>query len=187
MGGGGKGKGTGAAIKGQQAIEQQFANIAQNQANIGSQYANIGLPALQSGSNYWQQLLQGGPAAQQAVGPMAQQITQSSQGALQNLKSNLPAGGESNLAQANLLNQRAQQIGQLYQGVQPQAAQALSQLGVGAGQTGAGVTGAGSFLGYAGVGAGQGALSALLNQQQQQQSLGTGVGQALGSILAGKG
>lgn len=187
MGGGGKGKGPSASQINQQfGIENSLTDIAKNQAALGQQYAGIGLPALQNSSNYWNAILKGGPQAQQAVGPSAGLLGQQYAGAQQGILSSLPAGGERNLAMANLQAQKAQQVGQLYQGLQPTAAQALAGIGTGAGQTGAATTGAGSFLGYAGVNAGQGALNSLLQEQNLQGQMGAGLGNAFGTLLAGK-
>jgi len=181
------GKGAKDAAKKQFNIENQLLGITKQQAGIGQQYANIGIPALQSSSNFWSNILKGGPAAQQATGPVAGLLGQQYAGAARGIQSSLPAGGETNLALANLKAQQAQQTGQLYQGLQPTAAQQLTAIGTGAGQTGAGLTGSGSFLGYAGVNAGQGALQSLLQQQMMQAQSGAGLGAGIGSLMANKG
>ena len=143
-------------------------NGVANQGALQKGAIGGGQSALNPALNYYQSLLAGGPQAQQAVAPAAQQISQVYGQQQQNIQNSLPQGGERNLALAQLPIQRAGQIASLYQGVQPAAAQALSGIGTG-------------LLGLGGQ-VGQGLVNYQQSQNQQKgQALG-GVGSGLGQL-----
>lgn len=114
---GGK-KGGGAAKK---AAEQQF--------QMQQQLFNTALGAWNPAANYWKALLSGDPnAVSQAVGPYADIIRGQGQASAQQLAATSPAGGQTNLAQAQNQMGQYSQIARLSAGMQPAAASALGQL-----------------------------------------------------------
>lgn len=74
----------------------------------------MSLPGLQQSENYYSQLASGNP--QQifaATAPAVGQINTATQGAAKNIAENSPRGGVEQMAQANLQQQRAGQVGNL--------------------------------------------------------------------------
>lgn len=104
-----------------------------NQAALQGGLANISLPAYQTGSNYWNSIIQGGPQAQAATAPYAQKIAAQTQANQQQIQNMLPAGGQKQLALAQNQIGQGQSIANLYQGLGPQAAAQLTQLAQAAG------------------------------------------------------
>lgn len=107
------GKG-GGATNTQNQITQEQLGIDQQQQNNSNQLFNMSLPGLQQSENYYSQLASGNP--QQifsAIAPAVGQINTASQGAAKNIAENSPRGGVEQMAQANLQQQRAGQVGNL--------------------------------------------------------------------------
>src|SRR5882724_7724917 len=155
-----------AANKANQLGQQQL-QLQQNQFGLTKQQYGAGNQAVQPATNFWQDLLKGGQAAQQATGPYASLIGQAAQGARQNILGSTPRGGEQNLALAQNTNQASNNIARLYAGMQPTAASNLSQI---AGE----YFGSGSAVNPgANVGA---AAQNYLSQQQMSQQAGQGYG-----------
>ncbi|SRR6266567_7652719 len=169
-------------------LAKQQLGLQQQQFGLAKQQVGLGNTALAPASNYWNALLKGGQAAVQATGPYASLIGQAGQGARSSIAGSTARGGEQNLALANTYNQQFNDISRLYAGMQPLAAQGLSQLGgeyLGSGASfnpSANIGGA--FGNYAGQQemAGQGAqgfggmLYNSLNKLQQSRGLSGGKG-----------
>ena len=161
----------------QSSIDAQV-NLQNTEANLLKQYSNFALPNLGTASDYWGQILSGGPAAQRATAPYAQMINTQATQARNNIINTLPAGGEKNLALAQLPIQTATNVAKLYQGQGPQAAGALQGLALGAGGLG---TGSGSVASSTGAGL----LNASIAQQQMKSQMAGGIGGGLGTLLGG--
>ncbi|KKL49864.1 hypothetical protein LCGC14_2311260, partial [marine sediment metagenome] len=135
----------------------------------------LGRRAFDPALDYWSSILQGGHAANLALGPESQAIRGGFDVAQRNIEQNLPRGGERNLSLAQLEIEKGGRLGNLPTIARRQAAGSLAQLsgipfGVGS-AAGAQATGlAGNLLNY-GV-------------SQQQQALGgaTGIGELLYKI-----
>lgn len=110
-------------------LAQQQLALQQAQFGLTKQQYGLGNAALGPASNYWQALLKGGQAAVQATGPYASQISQAGQGARNSIQAFTPRGGEQNLALAQNYNDVSNNIARLYAGMQPLAAQGLTQVG----------------------------------------------------------
>jgi hypothetical protein len=167
----------------QSAVNSQ-ANLQNTEAGLLSQYAGVALPNLGTAASYWQSLLQGGPAAQAATAPYAQQIASQTAASQKQIEQNLPAGGEKNLALAQLPIQQGASVANLYQGLGPTAASQLQSLALGSASAG---TGSGAVSSGAGS-----SLTGLAGQQNAAKGsalggLGAGAGTLLGSSLASKG
>jgi hypothetical protein len=127
----GKGGGTGEQKK---ITNTVLGELGQSQANANQLFQESN-PGFMQAENYYQQLASGNP--QQifsAIAPAVGQINTASQGAAQQIAQNLPRGGVEQMAQANLQQQRAGQVGNLatqaYTSAFP-ALGALSQGGLG--------------------------------------------------------
>lgn len=142
---------------------------------------NSGMPMVNNAAGYFGTLLRGSRAAmQQATAGPAAQITDTYRGAESGLEKMGIRGGEAATARAELQRDKASKIAGLTTGVQPAAAQALSEQGtslVNAGQTG-----------LASAASGYGSLMAnRLNSQgqafNQNSSIGEGIGRSIGEII----
>jgi hypothetical protein len=97
---------------GEQADINQLTGLASQQQSNANQLFNLAEPGLQQATSFYQTLASGDPfAISRAISPAAQQITQASQGATQNIMNNAPAGGEKNLALEQVQGQAGAQIG----------------------------------------------------------------------------
>jgi hypothetical protein len=159
-------------------------NLQNTEADLLKAYSSIARPALTGAASYWGALMQGGPAAQAATAPYAQRIGAQTAAAQKQIEQNLPAGGERNLALAELPITRDANVASLYAGLGPMSAQQLQALGVGS--AGAG-TGSGAVSANAG-----GTLANLAGQQanakgQMFGGIGSGLGTFAGTALGSKG
>lgn len=159
-----------AAQKQANAIAQSQLGLQQKQFGLTQQQTGLGNAALAPASNYWNALMQGGQAAQQAVGPYAAQLGQQAQGARQAIQSLTPRGGEQNLALAQNYNSLANNVGRLTAGMQPLAAQSLQQLG-------------GAYLGSGAAMNPTAAISAALQNYGNQQNLAASGASGFGTTL----
>jgi hypothetical protein len=167
----------------QSVIDSQTGLQNQEKYLLGK-YSDIALPLLGSAGTYWSQLLQGGPAAQAATAPYAQTIAGQTTAAQKQIQQNLPAGGEKNLALAELPISQAASVANLYQGLGPTAASQIGSLALG-------TAGAGTGSGAVSSGAGS-SLTGLAGQQQAAKGgaiggLGQGIGTLAGGALGSKG
>jgi hypothetical protein len=136
------------------------------------------MPNLNSASDYWKSIMAGGPAAQAATAPYAEKINAQAGAEQKQLQNNLPAGGEKNLALAQLPIQTGANIAGLYAGLGPQAASALGGLGGTAASAG---TGSGGVSANA---AGSN-LSLAANQAAAKNQMFGGIGSGLGTLAGG--
>lgn len=106
--------GKGGATNTQNQITQQQLGLEQQQQAQSNQMFQTAFPGFQTAENYYTQLASGNP--QQifaATAPAVGQINTATQGASQQIAQNLPRGGVEQMAQANLQQQRAGQVGNL--------------------------------------------------------------------------
>lgn len=167
----------------QSSIDAQV-NLQNTEADLLKRYSGIALPNLSTAADYWSALLRGGPAAQAATAPFAETIAGQTAAAQRNIQSTLPAGGERNLALAQLPIQGATNIARLYEGLGPQAASQLQALALGS-------AGAGTSSGGVSANAG-GTLANLAGQQAAAKGsmlggIGSGIGSLAGTALGSKG
>jgi hypothetical protein len=167
-----------AAVIGSRAgrSQAQRAETQQEQQNlIQQQQLAMGRQAWTPAFDYWNDIMQGGHAANLALGPEAQAIRGGFDVAQRNIEQNLPRGGERNLSLAQLEIEKGGRLGNLPTIARRQAAGSLAQLsgipfGVGSAAGGQATTLAGNLLDY-GV-------------SQQEQALGgaQGIGELLYKI-----
>lgn len=112
------------------SLASQELGLQQQQFGLSKQQMGLGDSALGGASNYWNALLSGDrTAAAQATGPYAAMQGQAAEGARQAIQATTPRGGEQNLALAQNYNDLSNNVARLYAGMQPLAAQNLSQIG----------------------------------------------------------
>jgi len=162
----------------QSAIDSQV-NLQNTEASLLKQYSGIALPQLSTASNYWSDILKGGPSAQAATAPYAQTIAGQTEAAQKQIQNALPQGGEKNLALAQLPITKATNIANLYQGLGPTAASNLQNIGLGAASAG---TGSGSVS--SGAGSSNEQLAAQMSAQKAQ--MWSGIGSGVGALAGAK-
>src|SRR4029077_20226837 len=167
-----------------QSAINSMVNLQNTESGLLTQYSNIALPLLNSAGNYWQALMQGGPAAQAATAPYAERIAGQTAAAQKQIQSNLPAGGEKNLALAELPIQSNASIANLYAGLGPQAASMIQSLALGS--AGAG-TGSGGVSAAAGGSNENLAATQAASKNNMFGGIGSGLGQIAGTSLGSKG
>jgi hypothetical protein len=157
--------------------KQQLA-LQQAQFGLTKQQFGLGNAALGPATSFWQDLLKGGPAAQQATGPYASLISQQGAGTANAIRGSTARGGEQNLALAQNQLNTGGNIARLYAGMQPAAAQGLTNIG-------GAYFGSGSALNpTANIGAG---MQSYLQQQQMAQQGAAGFGGLLYQALRKQG
>lgn len=163
--------GIGSAMSGASGKKAQKAANQAAQQQLQLQQGMYGKANEQLGpaASYWQALLKGGQAAVNATGPIASQIGQGAAGARTAIQAITPRGGEQNLALAQNYNTASNNIARLYAGMQPLAAQGLTQIG-------------GAYLGGAQPNVG-GALSNYIAQGQMANQGASGFGSLLYNSL----
>ena len=153
--------------------QEELATRQQEQQNlIQQQQLAMGRQAWTPAFDYWNSIMQGGHAANLALGPEAQAIRGGFDVAQRNIEQNLPRGGERNLSLAQLEIEKGGRLGNLPTIARRQAVGNLAQLsgipfGVGSAAGGQATTLAGNLLDY-GV-------------SQQEQALGGAMG--IGELL----
>lgn len=161
-----------------QSVINSTIDLQSLEKSLLSSYSNLATAGTKAAGNYWEQLMGGGAPAQAATAPYAQTIEAQAGQTQKNILNNLPAGGERNLALAQLPLQTGTNIASLYQGLGPTAATNLGNLSLGVG-------GLGTGSGGVGVGAGT-SLMGLAGQQMQAKGSATGgLGAGLGSLAGG--
>ena len=142
---------------------------------IQQQQLAMGRQAWTPAFDYWNAIMQGGHAANLALGPESQAIRGGFDVAQRNIEQNLPRGGERNLGLAQLEIEKGGRLGNLPTLARRAAAGSLGQLagipfGVGSAAGGQATTLAGNLLNY--------------GQSQQQNALGgaQGIGELLYKI-----
>lgn len=178
-------RGAGKASPEEQQLLQRGMSVAENLYGSGGQMLRRGGEDLEAPAGYFGRLLRGDRAAQsQAIAPQVANITSVYRGAEKNLERAGLQGGERTLAEAELGRERAGQIAGLTTGVQPAAAEALTQVGgmrLGAG-LGAAQTAGGIFSSLLGQQAGT-----RLAGQEQKQQIGESVGNLIFDIMRSGG
>lgn len=168
--------GKGPSIK--QGTFDEFGGLAKTFSGLAQNWAASAEKPVQQAQDFYSALLAGGQGAQNVVAPSAMAINKVYGGAQKSVKNFMPRGGERNLAEAELGNERAGKIADLYANVQPWAAGQLSALGFGRASAGSAFGG----------GANQGYGSLVDYQGQRNQAVGAawgGIGQGLGSLAGG--
>ena len=156
--------------------QRDLATRQQEQQNrIQQEQLALGRRAFDPALNYWSSILQGGHAANLALGPESQAIRGGFDVAQRNIEQNLPRGGERNLGLAQLEIEKGGRLGNLPTLARRQAAGSLGQLaglpfGVASAAGGQASGLAGNLLNYG------------LSQQQQALSGATGIGELLYKI-----
>jgi hypothetical protein len=164
--------GAGASAAGGKKGSNAANDAANKQFQMQQQAFNTGMGAWQPAAGYYQSLLSGDPTKiAQAVGPTTDILKQQGQANANQIAATAPMGGEANAAQLANSNNTYNQVARTYAGVQPAAAQALGQL-------------SGVPLGISAPNAGSG-LKYNTHQQDQLGASKGGLGQGLGTILAG--
>lgn len=171
---------------------------AQNYQNLLQPYMtsfyNQAQQGIASPMDYYAKLLSGDRAAMtQAIAPEAQAIGSNYATAARTAQTTMPRGGYASTTMANLPFMQANSINTLLQQLRPQAAAAMGNLALGAGQLG--TSAGGNMLNALGLSnqAGQGVLGTgtqqqgnLMNyqmgQQQNQYQFGQNLGQTLSNI-----
>ena len=192
MGGGGKGGGnnTGASpevTQGELQNQSALVSIAQQQSQNAQQLFGLTEPGLATAEDFYTKLASGDPSSiMQAIGPAAGQIQQSAQGATKSILETAPAGGEKNLALAEVQANKGAQVGNVATSAFLGAPNALAQIaGQGIGES---IASTGQATGA--YSAGSNTLANLGNQQiAQQQIQAEQKGNVLGALgsLAGSG
>ena len=153
--------------------QRDLATRQQEQQNlIQQQQLAMGRQAWNPAFNYWNAIMQGGQAANVALGPEAQAIRGGFGTAQRNIEENLPRGGERNLGLAQLEIEKYGRLGNLPTIARRQAAGSLAQLsgipfGVASAAGGQATSLAGNLLNYG------------VNQQQQALGGAQGIGELL--------
>lgn len=151
-------------------LAKQQLQLQQQQFGLTKQQFGLGNAALGPASDYWQALLKGGPAAVQATGPYASLIGQATKGADTAISATTARGGEQNLARAMNVNQGANNVSRLYAGMQPLAAQGLTNVG-------------GAYLGSGSSVNPMANLGGAFQNYAQQQQMAGQAGQGFGALL----
>lgn len=167
--------------------QTSLVQIAQQQNQNAQTLFGLTEPGLATAEDFYTKLASGDPSSiMQAIGPAAGQIQQSAQGATQSILESAPAGGEKNLALANVQANKGAQVGQTATQAFLGAPNALAQIaGQGVGES---ISAAGT--GISSLSAGSSTLANLGNQQiAEQQIQAEQKGNVLGSLssLAGSG
>lgn len=138
----------------------------------GLDVTGTGLQTLQAPEDFYKKILSGDPTATtQALAPTAANIAQITSGATDQAQRGMPAGGYRAATLAGIPFAQAEQVGNAALGLQPAAAQALTQIGgeqaqIGQGisQTGLGVGGLGTQLTGEGLQALQNTIADMLSK-----------------------
>ena len=124
------GQGTDPAI--QQGLlnnETYLTNLAGQEFDLSQRVFNLGYPGLATAENYYANIATGDPGAiARATAPAAQQITQATEGAKQNILQNTPSGGTKTLALQQADVSQGAQVGGIAAQSFLQAPQALAGL-----------------------------------------------------------
>ncbi len=151
--------------------EEEFARQRDLQEKFLAQGERAWTPAF----DYWNDIMQGGHAANLALGPESQAIRGGFDVAQRNIEQNLPRGGERNLSLAQLEIEKGGRLGNLPTLARRQAAGSLGQLsGIPFGVSVPAGAQAGALAGNL--------LSYGLSQQQQALSGAGGIGALLYKI-----
>lgn len=176
---GGKGAvSTDEAQHAQAGLANQLTTLLNQQGGESQQLFNLAFPGMEQSTQFFQSLASGSPSAiASAIAPAAQQVTQATTGAKQNIMQSAPAGGERNLALEQADVARGAQIGSLASQGFTGAFNALASIGGHGVQLGQGAA-------STAIGAGQAAGQQWQNIIQQNNA---SKGASLGAIGQGAG
>ncbi len=153
--------------------QRDLATRQQEQQNlIQQQQLSMGRQAWTPAFDYWNDIMQGGHAANLALGPESQAIRGGFDVAQRNIEQNLPRGGERNLSLAQLEIEKGGRLGNLPTIARRQAAGSLAQL-----------SGIPFGVGSAAGGQASGLAGNLLNYGISQQQNALGGAQGIGELL----
>jgi len=123
-------KGGGAAQQAQMQVAGAQTSLAQQQEQLAGQVFGTTFPGMQIAENYYQALASGDPAQIfRAVAPAVQQIQQSTAATKQQIRQDMPRGGQENLALSEADISKTAQIGNLFQRAYTGAFPALASMG----------------------------------------------------------
>jgi hypothetical protein len=157
-----------------------LTQIAQGQAGRADTLFNLTEPGLATAEQFYSKLASGDPSSiMQAIGPAVGQIQQGAAGATKSIMETAPAGGEKNLALANVQANKGSQVGGVATQAFLGAPNALAQI---AGQ-GIGESISSASQGISGLSAGSQTLTNLGSLQfEEQQFQAQQKGSLLGSL-----
>ena len=158
-----------------------LAQIATSQQQKSEDLFRLTEPGMAQAEDFYSKLASGDPAAiMRAIGPAAGQIEQAATGATKNVMETAPAGGEKNLALANIQAGRGAEVGKVASEAYLKAPAALASLaGQGVGES---ISAAGTGVsGLSAASSGLASLGGLQIEQAQFQA------QQKGSMLGGLG
>lgn len=171
-----------AAFTGTTGAASNLSNVGTGLVNQGNATTAEGLATAGKGSNYYAALLGGNRALQsQAVAAPRAAITDVYRGAERNLDRSGVRGAARDVSAADLGRQKAGQISSLITGVQPGAAQALTNTGLSV----AGIGGQQTGQGLASIGHAGSLLSGLYGPSLAQGQFANKQGQAAGDKAGG--
>jgi len=186
MGGGSKG-GNATAENAQTGLAQQLTTLLGQQQGESSQLFNLAFPAMSQATDFYSGLASGSPdIISRLIAPAAQQVSQATAGAKQNILQTSPAGGERNLALSQADVNQGAQLGALASQGFTSAFNNLAQLGTsGVGQ---GMSAAGTAIGAGQAAGNQWSQIVQENIAQKGASLGAfgqlaGAGAYLGAAF----
>ena len=161
--------------------QNALAQIATSQQQKSEDLFRLTEPGMAQAEDFYSKLASGDPAAiMRAIGPAAGQIEQAATGATKNVMETAPAGGEKNLALANIQAGRGAEVGKVASEAYLKAPAALASLaGQGVGES---ISAAGTGVsGLSAASSGLASLGGLQIEQAQFQA------QQKGSMLGGLG
>ncbi|TMC25264.1 MAG: hypothetical protein E6J32_13720 [Chloroflexi bacterium] len=161
--------------------QNALAQIATSQQQKSEDLFRLTEPGMAQAEDFYSKLASGDPAAiMRAIGPAAGQIEQAATGATKNVMETAPAGGEKNLALANIQAGRGAEVGKVGSEAYLKAPAALASLaGQGVGES---ISAAGTGVsGLSAASSGLASLGGLQIEQAQFQA------QQKGSMLGGLG
>ena len=161
--------------------QNALAQIATSQQQKSEDLFRLTEPGMAQAEDFYAKLASGDPAAiMRAIGPAAGQIEQAATGATKNVMETAPAGGEKNLALANIQAGRGAEVGKIGSEAYLKAPAALASLaGQGVGES---ISAAGTGVsGLSAASSGLASLGGLQIEQAQFQA------HQKGSMLGGLG
>jgi hypothetical protein len=112
------------------AVGGQQQQLAQQQEQQSASLFNTAFPGFQTAESYYQALASGDPSKIfQAVAPAIQQISQNTAGEKEQIRQNMPRGGQENLALSEADISKTAQIGGLEQTAYTGSFPALASMG----------------------------------------------------------
>ena len=181
--GGGKGGGSNKQLETSQAgLADQLTQLLKQQGGESQQLFNLAFPGMKTSTDFYTTLASGSPdLIAKLTAPAAQQISQASAGAKENILATTPSGGERNLALQEVDVNQGAQLGALASQGYTGSFNALASMG-------ASGVGLGQGAANTAIGAGQAANSTysnLISEHMQQKGSTLGTFGALGGDIAG--